>query len=94
MESLRTRSSYYSASEWRDLVFHIQEHRFSLPQISNTLKSLGLQFLGFEMRDQQAINAFRAEYGDVHTDLAAWHNFEIANPDTFRGMYQFWVRKY
>lgn len=94
MESLRTRPSYYSASEWRDLVFHVQEHRFSLPQISNTLKSLGLQFLGFEMRDQQAINAFRAEYGDVHTDLAAWHNFEIANPDTFRGMYQFWVRKY
>jgi len=26
------------------------------------------------------------------TDLESWHRFETANPDIFRGMYQFWVQ--
>ena len=93
LESLTTRHSYYSASEWRDLVFHVQEHRFTLPQIAEALETLSLQFLSFEMRNQDTIQAFQAEHGDGLTDLDAWHAFETAHPDTFRGMYQFWVRK-
>ena len=27
------------------------------------------------------------------TDLGQWHLFETENPDTFGGMYQFWVQK-
>jgi hypothetical protein len=27
------------------------------------------------------------------TDLACWDRFEAANPDTFTGMYQFWLQK-
>jgi hypothetical protein len=27
------------------------------------------------------------------TDLDHWHAFETAYPDTFAGMYQFWVQK-
>jgi hypothetical protein len=27
------------------------------------------------------------------TNLALWHDFEMENPSTFAGMYQFWVRK-
>lgn len=93
LESLRKRHSYYSASEWRDLVFHVQEHRFTPLQIAEALDLLDLQFLGFEMRDQDTVRAFQKRYGDQVTDLDAWHSFETANPDTFRGMYQFWVRK-
>jgi hypothetical protein len=27
------------------------------------------------------------------TNLALWHRFETENPDTFGGMYQFWMQK-
>jgi hypothetical protein len=27
------------------------------------------------------------------TDLDCWHDFEIQEPGTFAGMYQFWVHK-
>ena len=27
------------------------------------------------------------------TDLAAWDRFEHDNPNTFSGMYQFWLQK-
>jgi hypothetical protein len=26
-------------------------------------------------------------------DLDRWHEFEMKSPDTFAGMYQFWVQK-
>ena len=31
----------------RDLMFHVQEHCFGIPEISNMLKELSLEFLGF-----------------------------------------------
>ncbi len=93
MASITERSSFFTTSECRDLMFHVQEHRFTLPKIDSAMQSLGLEFLGFEMRDQSAINDFKAAHGDAVTDLSRWHDFETANPDTFRGMYQFWARK-
>ena len=93
MRDLIERNGFYTASECRDLIFHVQERRFTLPQIADALESLGLDFLGFEMRDTQALRQFDAAYPDARTDLARWHRFETAKPDTFRGMYQFWVRK-
>ncbi len=40
-------------------------------------------------------HAYRAAFPDdaAMTDLESWHRFETANPDIFRGMYQFWVQK-
>lgn len=92
MASIAIRNSFFSASECRDLIFHVQEHRFTLPQIADALEALGLTFLGFEMRDPAPLAAFREAHGDALTDLSLWHEFETAHPDTFRGMYQFWVR--
>ena len=39
---------FLNLSEWRDLLFHVQEHRFTLLQISKYLEELGLYFCGFE----------------------------------------------
>jgi hypothetical protein len=37
---------------------------------------------------------FQRRYpGQSTTDLSLWHDFETALPDTFRGMYQFWVQR-
>lgn len=81
--------------ECRDLLFHAQEHRFTLPQIQAALDDLGLDFLGFELADSATLPAFAQRFPDLEAprSLEAWHRFEEDNPDTFSGMYQFWVRK-
>ncbi|MDP6014272.1 MAG: tetratricopeptide repeat protein [Alphaproteobacteria bacterium] len=88
-------ADFYSLSECRDLLFHVQEHHFTLPQIGKALKTLKLRFLGFEMHDQKPLRAFQASHPKKSelTSLPLWHAFERENPDTFRSMYQFWCRK-
>lgn len=89
------KNDFFSMSECRDLLFHVQEHCFTLPQLEEALIELGLEFLGFEMREQSALAAFR-ERNPQDTDLTSlrlWHEFELDNPDTFSNMYQFWCRK-
>ena len=88
-------NDFFSLSECRDLLFHVQEHRFTLPQIEEALKALKLKFLGFEMRDQRALKQFKESHPNSNalTSLSLWHKFELDNPDTFIGMYQFWCQK-
>jgi hypothetical protein len=81
-------------SECRDLLFHVRERRFSLPEIAAFLDQSGLRFLGFTVSADTA-RRFRARFpadGDL-ADLARWHAFEAENPSTFINMYQFWVQK-
>ena len=86
---------FYSLSTCRDLLFHVQEHRFTLPQIEAALNDLDLRFLGFELRRSWIRRSFSEFYPekDALTSLSLWHQFELKNPRTFRGMYQFWVQK-
>ncbi len=88
-------NDFFSLSECCDMLFHVQEHRFTLPQIEAALKDLKLKFLGFDMAQQGALRAFRASHPDRRalTSLALWHRFELSNPNTFSAMYQFWCRK-
>jgi tetratricopeptide (TPR) repeat protein/SAM-dependent methyltransferase len=92
LAKVRARQSFFSLSECRDLLFHVQEHRFTLPRIEAALEALELKFLGFEFEDRKALTAFRQSHPekDAITSLALWHRFELENPDSFRGMYQFW----
>jgi 2-polyprenyl-3-methyl-5-hydroxy-6-metoxy-1,4-benzoquinol methylase len=85
---------FYSMSGCRDLLFHVQEHRFTLPQLGAMIARLGLKFLGFELPDSGAtLSRYRSRYPQDATgiDLRNWHKFEIEFPDTFSRMYQFWV---
>ena len=84
---------FYSLSTLRDLLFHTQEHRFSLPEIKYCLSELGLEFCGFDK--PRILQKFQLIYPDVEDpyDLDKWHLFEKAYPLTFRGMYQFWCQK-
>ena len=85
---------FYSLSGCRDLMFHVQEQRFTLPRIAGLLTDLGLDFLGFELADLGIAASYRARFPDDRTlcDLDHWHRFETDRPDTFAQMYQFWVR--
>jgi len=88
--SIVRNEDFYSMSGCRDLLFHVQEHRFSLPQIKQMIAALGVGFAGFEFADS---GMTLARYSKDPLDLDAWHAFENEHPDTFARMYQFWVRK-
>ena len=73
---------FYSASGARDLILHVQEHRFTIPQLASAVGELGVEFLGFELHGKR-----------IAMSLEEWDAYESANPDTFASMYQFWIRK-
>jgi hypothetical protein len=77
-----TLRDFYSASGARDLVLHVQEHRFTVPQLASAIAELGVEFLGFELPGRK-----------LALSLEQWDAYETANPDTFASMYQFWIRK-
>jgi hypothetical protein len=92
---LRTNLDFYSVGGTRDLLFHVQEHRFTLPQIAAALDGLGLDFAGFASLDRTAAAGYRDRFPhdpEMRT-LSGWAAFESDHPDTFARMYQFWVRK-
>ena len=86
-------TDFYSTSDCRDLFFHVQEHRLTLRQIESFLVESGLRFIGFEL-DPRVLHRYRARFTDDRhgTNLRNWERFEADNPDTFVGMYQFWVQ--
>ena len=86
-------SDFFSMSTLRDLVFHIQEHRFTCLEIKNCLEKLGLKFCGFENKDIISnFREFHSNEADIY-DLELWHQFEEKYPLAFGGMYQFWCQK-
>jgi len=95
LRSLTRFNDYFSMSECRDLLFHVQEHRTTIPAIKTFLTENKLRFLGFAF-DQNGLKKYRTLFVENHwsmTDLDRWHDVETKFPDTFSGMYQLWVQK-
>jgi SAM-dependent methyltransferase len=94
LQQLNDAQDFYSTSECRDLVFHVQEARLTLGQIESFLGECGLQFVGFEL-DPQVLRRYRARFNDDPraTNLGNWARFEADNPRTFAQMYRFWIQK-
>ena len=84
-------SDFFSLSEFRDLVFHVQEHRFTILKIQDHLNQLGLKFCGFENADIDSFKRFHGNGSNIF-DLKLWHQFEQNKSDTFISMYQFWCQ--
>ncbi len=93
IDSAARSHDFFSTSACRDLLFHVQEHLMTLPTIGDFLEAEGLILLGFDLGAPVA-QAYRSRFPEdpAMTDLAAWHAFEVENPATFTGMYQFWVQ--
>jgi hypothetical protein len=86
-------TDFYSLSELRDLLFHVQEHRFTIPQIKESLGKLGLKFCGFESdKITTHFKQINTHLDDLY-DLDKWQKYEEANPASFASMYQFWCQK-
>lgn len=85
----------FSASECRDLLFHVQETNMDIPAVQRLLTECGLTFAGFDNVTRETQLAYHAAYpGDPEMkSLANWDAFERSHPDTFITMYQFWAYK-
>ena len=90
---IKNSTDFYSLSNLRDLLFHVKEHTFTIPEINEYLNKLNLDFCGFENRE--ILSLFSKIYKNKNDifNLKHWHNFEINNPRVFAGMYQFWCQK-
>ena len=88
-------TDFFTTSECRDLLFHVQEARLTIPMLKAFIAKQGLKFLGFEfgLSVLQQYRSHFASSGWAWTDLDRWHAYEIQKPDTFSGMYQFWIQK-
>jgi len=92
-ELIRQSQDFYSLSTLKDLLFHVQEHRFTIPQIKSYLDELGLKFCGFEAK--KIVSHFMQTNKAKATlyDLDKWQEYEEENPRSFLAMYQFWCQK-
>lgn len=92
-KKIKSSSDFYSLSTVKDLLFHVQEHRFTIPLIQDCLSKLGLKFCGFE--GDQIVSHFKLSNAgeDDHYDLDKWQTYEELNPRAFGLMYQFWCQK-
>lgn len=85
---------FYSLSNCRDLLFHVQEHRFTIPQLQEWFAKYDLEFMGFVSVGEMVRNNFLRTHGpNAYWSLDTWHEFEQANPHSFMGMYNFWLHK-
>src|SRR5262249_44849475 len=94
LSAIAKTADFFSVSECRDLLFHVQEARMTIPDIKSFVTEQGLYFIGFEF-GPQLLQHYRSVFGGdaFLRDLDRWHSLEAKHPDTFAGMYQFWVQK-
>ena len=83
----------FSLSEVRDLLFHVQEHTFTIPIIKDVLSKLGLVFCGFESpKIKKLFKSKFPENSDIY-NLDLWHELENSDRIIFSRMYEFWCQK-
>ncbi len=91
IKEITRRKDFYSLSHCRDLVFHVQEHRFTFPRLKQTLDALDLQLIGMV-----APPWVQRRYHEMFPSDQAGRNFENweileqENPKAFWGMYTLW----
>jgi 2-polyprenyl-3-methyl-5-hydroxy-6-metoxy-1,4-benzoquinol methylase len=86
---------FYSISGLHDLIFNINENRYTPKELKVMLDGAGLQFLGFDHMDASIPGRYSVDYpaDSRQRSLDNWDQFEQKNPDTFGFMYLFWCRK-
>jgi tetratricopeptide (TPR) repeat protein/SAM-dependent methyltransferase len=88
-------SDFWTTSECRDLLFHVNEHHFTLPQIGAMLQAHGLEFLGIEFGNESDRTRYLSGQRSSMAvrDLGALHLFEIEHPEVFGDTYRIWAKR-
>lgn len=83
---------FFSLSGFRDLLFHVQEHRYSVSEIENILEEFNLKFIGFQP------GQVRIQYPDMFlnpktfSSLELWKQLERLYIGTFT-LLDFYIQK-
>ena len=80
----------FSTSHMRDLLFHEQEHTFSLLEIRDLLEENELEFCGFSVTSNLPTEGLDE---NTYFNLEHWHKIEQQHPGLFRSMYQFYCQR-
>ena len=85
---------FTSVTGCRDLLFHVREHRTTLPRLGRELDEVGLELLGFQHANPSVPALYRERWPDDprQVDLGRWDALEAERPRIFSGMYLFWAR--
>jgi tetratricopeptide (TPR) repeat protein/SAM-dependent methyltransferase len=91
---ITTSWDFFSTSDCRDLLFHVQQHGTTIPAIKEFLQANGLELLGFEL-DARVLRTYSLRFPEdpARTNLDLWDVFESENPYIFTDMYVFVVQK-
>ena len=94
IKSIMKYNDFYTLSEFRDMIFHVQEHNFDIRQIFNILEDVGLTFCGFSNLSAHILKKVNIERDSLNSlSLLDWEKKEKEHPYLFSGMYQFWCQK-
>lgn len=88
-------ADFYSTSNCRDLLFHIQEKQYSLGDIKNLIDKFNMKFAGFDFSNQYTHQYFKNNFPQHNSEynLNNWEKYEEENINTFLGMYNFFLIK-
>ncbi|MBL8631187.1 MAG: class I SAM-dependent methyltransferase [Rhodospirillaceae bacterium] len=85
---------FFTLDGLHDLIFNVQESRYTPLQLKVLIASAGLTFLGFDTDAPVKAAYARAFPNDAHgVDLDNWERFEQNQPQAFAEMYQLWCYK-
>lgn len=84
---------FYSLSQCRDLVFHAEEHAFTLPEIAALLRERELSLLKLAAPSPIVAATYARRFPDdpSATRLEHWHALETEDPSIFSRMYDLWL---
>ena len=82
---------FYTLSEMRDLVFHIQEKTYTLLELKAIMDDIGVEFVRLKMIDPYYAGIYRERFPEDPdmVNLEYWDKMEDDYPDIFLGMYKF-----
>ncbi len=89
-------ADFYSLSTCRDLVFHVMEHQYRLPEIESMLRDVGLVPVDLvQGMEPEVIAEYKRRFpGDpAMASFQNWDLFEQAFPNTFFRMFSIRARK-
>lgn len=95
LEPLLLWRDFYNLSMFRDLVFHVNEHPFTIPKIQQHLAELDLEFVAMHGLPPAIQALYRSSFphDPPGGTLAHWDSFEKKHPATFVSMYGLVLQK-
>jgi SAM-dependent methyltransferase len=87
-------TDFFTMSNFRDLLFHAQEHHYRIAELVESAAEAGLEFVGFELPERLA-KRYREQFPDdpEQVSLANWRRFEVQYAGSISLLDSMWRKK-